>query len=171
MLPVHVFKNPLYETMSAFPFISYSAVAAQSVSLESSPQPNCPNEPLIFNCSFDFPSFFIRWDHMAFANIVFIGFGTLVGSNTSTRDGRVVAELTMNEDKGGQYLLASTLTIHPPLTDLNNTNLNNTNIMCGGYGLARGGSGVASILLEGKEQIMCLIMYDCITHCLCMYPL
>ena len=60
----------------------------------------------------------------------------------------------MSEDKGGSlYLLASTLTIHPPLTDLNNTNLNNTNIMCVGSDGSGERSGVASILLEVEEQI------------------
>ena len=121
------------------------------MSVESSRKPSCTEEPLVFNCSVDFPSFFIRWDHTAFTSITLSGSATSVNSS-STSGGRVVAELTMKEDQGGGlYLLASTITIYPPLNDLNNINLDNTNIMCRGTDGLKDERAVASIVLEGEE--------------------
>ena len=78
-----------------------------------------------------------------------------LGSNFSAIDDRVFAELTMSEDMdGGLYLLASTLTIYPPLTDLNNINLNGTNINCEGIDGSIVRSAVVSILLDGEELKM-----------------
>ena len=134
---------------------SYSTVTAQNVLVESSPKPSCPEEPLVFNCSVDFPSLFIRWDHMAFTRISLLGGTTFVGNSSSTSGGRVVAELTMREDQGGSlFLLASTITIYPPLNDLNNIKLNNTNIKCDGSDSHKDESAVASIVLEGEEPNM-----------------
>ena len=140
--------------MHVIHYISYSTVTALSVSVESSPQPSCPNETLFFNCSLDFPSLFIRWNHEAFGQILFVGTSLSLGSNYSAIDGRVFAELTMKEDMSGQYLLASTLTIYPPLTDLNNTNLNSTNIKCVGSDGSGEKSGIVVIMLEGEELKM-----------------
>ena len=149
-------------SVCVFHNIYYSTGTARNVSLESS-QPSCPNDPLLFNCSVDFPSLFILWDHEAFAPITFLGVNTFVGNSSSTSDGRVVAELTMREDNGGGlYLLASTLTIYPPLTDLNNINLNGTNIKCEGSDGPRE-SAFASIVVEGEELKICLVLHDCIT--------
>ena len=139
-------------SMCVFHYISYSTVTAQSVSVESSPQPSCPNETLRFNCSVEFPSLYILWIHEAFAPITLLGASTFVGYSINTSDGRAVAELTMREVDGvGLYLLASTLTIYPPLTDLKNTNLNNTNVMCEGSNGPKEESAVVSIVLEGDE--------------------
>ena len=125
------------------------------MSVESSPQPSCPNGTLFFNCSLDFPSFFIRWNHTAFAAISFLGATTPLGSNDSAIDGRVFAKVTMRDNKGSDlYLLASTLTIYPPLTDLNNINLNSTNIKCEGIDGSIVRSAVVSIELEGEELKM-----------------
>ena len=127
-------------------------MTAQNVSVQSSPKPSCTKEPVVFNCSVDFPSFFIRWDHTAFTTISLTGSTTFVGNSSSTSGGRVVAELTMREDRGDSlYLLGSTITIYPPLNDLNNINLDNTNIMCDGTDGPKKGSTVASIVLEGEE--------------------
>ena len=127
-------------------------MTAQNVLVQSSPKPICTEEPLVFNCSVDFPSFFIRWDHTAFTPISLTGATMFVGNSSSTSGGRVVAELTMRAlDTGVLYLLASTLTIYPPLNDLNNINLNNTNITCDGTDGPKKGSAVASIVLEGEE--------------------
>ena len=90
---------------------------------------------------------------MSFPPIALAGGTKFVGSNTSAIDGRVVAELTMREFKGsGLNLLATTLTIYPPLTDLNNVDLNNTNIMCVGTNGSKTESAVVSIVLEGEKQ-------------------
>ena len=107
---------------------------------------------LFFNCSLDFPSIFIQWNHEAFGTILFVGGSKSLGSNFSAIDDRVFAELTMREDMdGGLYLLASTLTIYPPLTDLNNINLNSTNINCEGIDGSIVRSAVVSIVLDGEE--------------------
>ena len=67
------------------------------------------------------------------------------------------------------YLLASTLTIYPPLTDLNNTNVDNTNIKCEGSDGPRRESAFMCIVLEGEELKICLILNKYITRCLCLY--
>ena len=138
--------------MCVFYYISYSTATAQTVSVESSPQLSCPNETLFFNCSLDFPSIFIRWNHEAFGTITFFGSDTSLGSNDSAIDDIVFAKVTMREGTVGLlYRLTSTLTIYPPLTDLNNNNLNGTNIMCEGDTGTGGRSGIAVIILEGEE--------------------
>ena len=86
--------------MCVFHYISYSIATAQSVSVESSQQPSCPNETHFFNCSVLFPSFFILWNHKAFAPISLTGVTTFVGNSTSASNGRAVAELTMREAVG-----------------------------------------------------------------------
>ena len=133
-------------------------------------QPSCSNYTLIFNCHIHFGSFFIRWNHTAFEEIEFIGFGTVVGNTSTTSDGQVVANMTRKTMHSiGRYLLSSTLIIHPPLNSLN---LNNTNIVCEGLGNTGGvRSGVAPISLYGEQLRLCLIMHDYLTHSLCMYPL
>ena len=128
------------------------AVTAQTVSVDSSPQPSCANEPLVFNCSVHFPAFFIRWDHPVFSQIIFRGIKAQLGSNSSAIDGRVVAELTMkDDDPSGLHRFASTLIIYPPLTDLNNINLDNTNIMCVGSDGSGDKINSVSIMLEGEK--------------------
>ena len=124
------------------------------------PQPSCSNDTLIFNCQVNFASFFIRWNHTAFEEIEFIGVGTVVGNTSTAGNGQVVANLTRKIVSGTfQYLLSSTLIIHPPLNSLN---VNNTNIICEGVGIIiydsiGTGSGDASISLYGEQLRMCLL--------------
>ena len=148
----------------------YSAVTAQDVSVDSlTPQPTCSNYTLTFNCQVNFGSFFIRWNHTAFEEIEFLGFATEVGSTNTTSDDEVVANLTRRTFVStGQYLLSSTLIIHPPL---NSIDFNNTNIVCAGGDTTVLRSGDAPISLFGEQLRLCLIMHDYLTHCLCMYPL
>ena len=146
----------------------YSTVTAQDVSVDSLvSQPSCSNDTLRFNCQVNFASFFIRWNHTAFEEIVFIGTATLLGSTNTTSNGQVVANLTRRTlSSPGLYLLSSTLIIHPPLKSLN---INNTNIMCEGTGATGTRSGDAHISLYGEQYRMYLIMHDYLTQCY-MYP-
>ena len=130
--------------MNSICILYYSTVTAQSVSVESTHQPSCLNEPLILICAPKFDAVILRWEHTAFD---VAGFSTLnsVGDTTSTSDGRVVANLTMKALNGA--LLASTLTLYPPL----NTSLNDTMITCKGTDSSvTARNGFAAILLEGK---------------------
>ena len=149
----------------------YSTVTAQDVSVDSLiPQPSCSNDTLTFNCQVNFGSFFIRWNHTAFEEIQFLGIVTEVGNTNITSDGQVVANLTRRTFVStAQYLLSSTLIIHPPL---NSIDFNDTNITCEGNGNTGGlRSGVAPISLYGEQLRLFLIMHDYLTHCLCMHPL
>ena len=106
---------------------------------------------------------------MAFEQIEFLSTGTVVGNTSAVSDGQVVANLTRRTIViPGQYLLSSTLIIHPPLNSLN---FNNTNITCEGNGATGLKSDFAPISLYGEQLILCLIMHDYLTHCLCMYLL
>ena len=142
----------------------YSTVTAQDVSVDSLvSQPSCSNNTLIFNCQVNFPSFLIRWNHITFEEIEFIGVVTVLGRTNTTSNGQVVANLTRRTlSSPGLYLLSSTLIIHPPLNSLN---LNNTNIMCEGSGGTGIRSGDANISLYGEQYRMYLIMYDYLIQC------
>ena len=148
----------------------YSTVTAQDVSVDSlTPQPSCSNDTLTFNCQVNFGSFFIRWNHTAFEEIQFTASVTSVGNTSTASDGQVVANLTRRTIViPGQYLLSSTLIIHPPL---NSIDFNNTNIRCEGNGATGIRSDVAPISLFGEQLRLCFIMHDYLTHCLCMYHL
>ena len=125
-----------------FNCIFCSTVSTQSVRVESTPQPSCLNEPIVFVCLPDFNAATIQWVHTAFGTLGFTTLGSSVGNTTSTSDGQFVANLTMKDANGA--LLASTLTINLPL----NTSLNNTMITCNGGSTATI-SGFATIVLEG----------------------
>ena len=148
----------------------YSTVTAQGVSVDSSsPQPSCSNDTLTFNCQVNFGSFLIRWNNTAFEEIKFPSTGTVVGNTSAVSNGQVVANLTRRTIvMPGQYLLSSTLIIHPPL---NNIDFNNTIITCEGVGDTGIRSDFAPISLFGEQLRLFLIMHDYLTHCLCMYPL
>ena len=70
-------------------FHTLYTATAQNMSLEFSPQLSCPNETLFFNCSLDFPSIFIQWNHEAFGTILFVGGSKSLGSHFSAFDDRV----------------------------------------------------------------------------------
>jgi len=122
------------------------------VTVESlSPQPFCPNQVLIYNCQLEFPSLALQWDHSEFGTLVFTASEDAVGVTRNTSDGRVVANLTKNEGTMSHRMMASTLTIHPPLNDLNGINLNDTNVECKGFELQGGEQrNVTKIDLTGK---------------------
>ena len=107
---------------------------------------------------------------MAFDEIQFIGTGTVVGNTSTASDGQVVANLTTRTFVStGEFMLLSTLIIHPPL---NSIDFNSTNITCEGSGITAGvRSDLAPISLFGEQLRLCLIMHDYLTHCLCMYLL
>ena len=148
----------------------YSTVTAQDVSVDSlTPPPSCPNETLIFNCQVNFPSFFIRWNHTSFEQIVFLGVATVLGSTNTPSNGQVVANLTRRTfSSSGLYMFSSTLMIHPPLKSLD---LNDTIIVCLGGDTDGIRSGDTPISLYGEQCRIYLIVHDYLTHCLCMYPL
>ena len=162
----------MYDEVHVLHHILYSTVTAQDVSLESlTPQPNCTNIILTFNCQLHFPSFYIEWKHTTFGSIGFLVGNESVGDTVNAAGARVVANLTMKDTVVGtatRFLFSSTLTIYPPLN-----NVNNTNITCVGIGTNTLGikSGVAPIYLFGEQLRLCLIMHDYLTHCHCMYLL
>ena len=132
-------------------FLSPLAVSPQTVTVVSlTPQPTCPNQELVYSCEMNFPSLTIRWKLPRSEILGFIAVEDAVGTKMNTSDGRVVANLTMNEGAESYRILASTLTIYPPLNDLNGTNLNLT---CEGFELEVGTrSDVVSIDLTGEFQ-------------------
>ena len=150
---IHVCIIIQYCTLSTSPAIDMnvmvsfcSTVTAQVVRVESTPQPSCLNEPIVFVCMTDFGAVTIRWIHKAFNIPGFSVVGSSVGDTRNNSDGTVVANLTM-KSADGVSLLASTLTLYPPL----NTSLNNTNITCEGTDTSVvTGSGFDAIQLEGK---------------------
>ena len=115
------------------------AVAPQTVTVVSlSPQPTCPNQMLAYRCEVPFPSLAIRWEHPEFGTLGFIPEYDAVGTIKNTSDGRVVVNLTMNERTMSHRMMASTLTVQPPLNDLNGINLNGTKLICQGFELQHG---------------------------------
>ena len=93
----------------------------------------------------------ITWRHNAFGLLVFIVNAEDVGSMMNSSDGRVIANLTMKEETGAFHMVASTLTIQPPLNDLNGTNLNGTTLTCEGLdSSATIRRGVTTIMLAGE---------------------
>ena len=164
----------MYDVIHVLHHILYSTVTAQDVSVESlTQQPTCPNDTLTFNCQLDFSSPFIQWLHTKLGPLAFIDNSKSVGFTVNTAGDRIVANLTRKDvgDTSAQSLFSSTLTIFPPLNNVNNINLDNTSITCEGFGSNVLRSGDALISLYGEQLWMCFIMYDYVTHCLCMYPL
>lgn len=117
-----------------------------------SPRPSCPIQALIYTCRVEFPSLVLRWEYSQFDETLgFTASDDAVGATRITSDGRVVANLTMNDGTMSQRMMASTLTIYPPLNDLNGTNLNGTNVGCQGFELESGEQRtVTEIDLTGK---------------------
>ena len=127
--------------------VTVFTVSAQNVTVEPlSPQPACLNELLVYHCQVEFPSLGITWRHTAFGTLEFIAVDDNEGRMMTSSDGRVVTNLTMNEGTGVTRMMASTLTIQPPLNDLNGTNLT-----CNGYeNLGSTRSGTATTVLAGE---------------------
>ena len=164
----------MYDVIHVLHHVLYSTVTAQDVSVESlTQQPNCTNITLTFNCQLNFSSPFIQWVHTKLGTLAFIDNSKSVGDTVNTAGDRIVANLTRKDggDTSAQSLFSSTLTIFPPLNNVNNINLNNTNITCEGFGSSVIISGSVPISLYGKKLLMSFIMYDYVTHCLCVYPL
>ena len=164
----------MYDVIHVLHHILYSTVTAQ-VSLESLiPQPNCTNITLTFNCQLHLSSFSIEWKHTKLGSLGYIDGDESVGYRVNTAGGRIVAVLTRKDTVQNttiRFLFSSTLTIYPPLNNVNNTNFNNTNITCEGVDRDVFRSGSALISLYGEQLWMCFIMYDYVTHCLCVYLL
>lgn len=134
--------------MITFTFPHTPAVAPQTVTVVSlSPQPTCPNQMLVYHCEVQFPSLILRWVHPGFGTIGFTAVEDTVGTLKITSDGRVIANLTMNEGTMPHRMVASTLTIQPPLNDWNSTNLNGTNLVCEGLELNNGAKN-ASVTID-----------------------
>ena len=142
---------------SVLNFLTVFTVFAQNVRVEPlSPQPACPNELLVYNCRVQFLSVSITWRHGAFGYLGFSAADDKGGDFNSTSDGRVVANLTMNNGTGGHRMVASTLTIQPPLNDLNGTTLT-----CEGFEVPGGNrSGTATILLAGECMAEIFVYYE-----------
>ena len=140
-----------------------STVTALGVFLESQPpQPNCTNITLTFNCQLTFSSFNIQWKHTKLESLGFLVGDESVGDTVKKADGRVVAILTMKDSVQGsanRFLFSSTLTIHPPLNNVNNTNLNTTDITCEGIDLSGIRSRDAPISLYGEQLRLYLIIH------------
>jgi len=122
--------------------IHFHTVAAQMVRVESiSPQPSCPNQELVYNCQVEFLSLTLRWEHSEFGSLGFSASDDAVGTTKMSSDGRFLANLTVNEGTMPLRMMASTLTIQPPLNDLNGTNLK-----CGGFELESGDHSSEDVL-------------------------
>lgn len=116
-----------------------------------SPWPVCPNQVLVYDCQLEFQSLSIRWEHSEFGTLGFIASRDAVGATRMTSDGRVIANLTVNEGLMPHRMVASTLRIQPPLNNLNGTNLNGTDLICQGFELENGAkNGVATIVFRGE---------------------
>ena len=135
-------------------FLSLNAASPQTVTVVSlSPQPTCPNRVLVYSCGVNFPSLIIQWEFPGFETLGFVAVEDAVDTIRNTSDGKVVTNMTMTEGTESHRMMASTLTIHPPLNDLNGINLNGTNLTCEGFGVQVGTrSGVVSIDLTGEFQ-------------------
>jgi len=147
-------------------FVIVFTVYSQNVRVEPlPPQPACLNEVLVYNCQVEFPSVSITWRHTAFGTLEFIATAEEEGSMIISSDGRVVANLTMSEGTGLHRMVASTLTIQPPLDDLNGTNLNGTTLTCEGFeSLSSTRSGTATVMLAGECMVeMIVALYE--AHC------
>ena len=103
-------------------------VPANEVSVKfTTPQPSCVSENVNLICNVSNSSAtFIRWNITELGNITFYTDLHEIGNVTMLLD-RVIANLT--ETSGG---LVSSLTILPPLNNIQNSNLNNTIINCTG---------------------------------------
>ena len=165
----------MYDVIHVLHCLLCSTVTAQGVSLEAQPpQPSCANITLTLNCQLSFSSPLIQWVNSSLGLLAELGSSNSVGDIVNITDGRIIVNLTRKDpgDTGSRFLFSSTLTIYSPLNDFNNTNLNNSNIIC--RGVDRGfnpRSGDAPISLYGEQLRLQLIMCKCSTHCLCIYPL
>ena len=143
-------------------FLIVFTAFAQNVTVASQ-QPACPNQSLFYNCRVEFPSVVIAWVHNAFGRLAFIAGNEEEGRMMTSSDGRVVANLTMNEGMTLR-MVASTLTIQPPLNDLNGTNLNGTTLTCEGVNdQAETIDDTATIMLAGKCMARSTVMLFIVT--------
>ena len=148
-------------------FLIVFTAFAQNVIVESvSQQPACPNQSLFYNCRVEFPSVGIAWVHNAFGRLAFIAVNEEEDRMMNSSDGRVVANLTMNEGMMTLRMVASTLTIQPPLNDLNGTNLNGTTLTCEGVNdQFENIDDTATIMLAGEcmaESNVMLFIVTCV---------
>ena len=165
----------MYDVIHVLDCLLCSTVTAQDVSLEAQPpQPSCTNSTLTLNCQLSFSSLSIQWVNSSLGLRAELSSSNSVGDTVNIMDGRIIVNLTQKDpgDTGSRFLFSSTLTIYPPLNDFNNTNLNNSNIICRAVDRDLNlRSGDAPISLYGEQLRLHLIMCKCSTHCLCMYPL
>ena len=63
------------------------------------------------------------------------------------------------------------LSLNPPLNNVSDITLNNTDITCGAVDDTTFKSNVTAISLFGEQLRMSLDVQDHLTHCLCIYPL
>ena len=119
-------------------------------------QPSCIKDTLILTCRINSSlTDFIQWDFVP--HIITVRFSTeshSVGDMIIHFNGRVIAKLTDNDT-----ILASNLTISPPLNNITVINLNNTIVRCsGGNSNESNTTSVDTcIILEGEELKMYLI--------------
>ena len=136
------------------------------------PQPICPNKIIILYCNFTIFNFdpnFFEWTNKAFGNFIHIS-PLMTRPIIRSGNGRFLANLTVTAKYStGSFKLASTLTISPPLNNVNKITLNNTTVRC-----AAGDSrsiivGDALIMLDGEELGMFLIIRRYKTRCLSLH--
>ena len=84
----------------------------------------CPNHLVQYECQISVPTSFLQWEHpnVSMGLLQFTGLSS-VDSSVSTPDGKFNATLIKREQEGDDVRLISSLTIQPPLNDLNGTQL------------------------------------------------
>ena len=109
------------------------------------PMPACPNQILVYECQVHFPALIIRWQYPKLGSLGFSASDDEVGTIHARNNGRIVANLTRNKGSAIRRSLASTLTIHPPLSDMNGTQMT-----CTGVELTEDISTSSTISISGK---------------------
>ena len=84
----------------------------------------CPNQLVQYECRISEPSFFLIWQQPT-VSVNLLEFSVLnsVNASVSTTDGKFTATLTEIVVDGIRIRFTSTLTVLPPLSDLNGTEL------------------------------------------------
>ena len=84
----------------------------------------CPNQLVQYECRISEPSLFLFWQHSTVpANLLAFSVSSSVSASANTSDGKFTATLTEVMLDGIRATFASTLTVQPPLSDLNETEL------------------------------------------------
>ena len=84
----------------------------------------CSNQTVVYECRISDPSFFLIWQHPTVTmNLLEFGVSSSVDVPVSTADGKFTATLTEVMVDGIRANFTSTLTILPPLSSLNGTEL------------------------------------------------